>query len=224
MTVITEFTIPAEAFALARTLEAVPDATIEIERHATHSREWIMPFLWTTGEAADTVESALRADPTVDDVTRVGQVGDIAQFTVTWDSSFQKLIDDIVDRQGIIQEAEAANGQWYLKLKFVDRDAVREFQAYFDEHGYPFELERLSDETALKEREYDLTPAQRDALVTALEMGYFDVPRKTQIGALAAELGISTSAVSQRLRRGTRNLTRNTLTHRPRDELTGAGG
>lgn len=220
MTVITEFTIPAEAFALDRTLEAVPDATIEIERHATHSRKWIMPFLWTTGVAVDTIEEALRADPTVVDVTQVGQAGDTGQFTVEWAASFQNLIDDIVDRQGIIQEAEAANGLWYLKLKFVDRDAVREFQAYFDEHGDPFELERLYDGTALKEREYNLTPEQHTVLVTALDMGYFAVPRESQIGELAAELEISTSAVSQRLRRATRNLTENTLTFGPPDTLT----
>lgn len=221
MTVITEFRIPAEAFALERTLEVVPDATIEIERHATHSREWVMPFLWTTGAAVDSIEDALRADPTVVDVTNVGQTEDVGQFTVEWTTSFQNLIDDIVDRQGIVQEAQAANGLWYLKLKFLDRDAVREFQAYFDEHGYPFELERLYDGTALKEREYDLTREQRIALVVALELGYFEVPRETQIGELAAELGISTSAVSQRLRRATRNLTKNTLTHGPPESLAG---
>lgn len=223
MTVITEFTIPAEAFVLDRTLSEVPDATFEIERHATHSREWIMPFLWTTGEPADTIEDALRDDPTVDAVTQVGNVDTIGQFTVEWEASFQDLIDDIVDRQGIIQEAKAANGLWYLKLKFLNRDAVREFQSYFAEQDYPFELERLYDGTARKQREYDLTPEQRAALVTALEMGYFDVPRETQIGALAAELGVSTSAVSQRLRRATRNLTENTLTHGPPDSLTGEG-
>lgn len=221
MTVITEFTIPAEAFALDRTLEAVPEVTIEVERHATHSREWIMPFLWTTGADPATLEEAFRADPTVDAVTRLDQAGDVGQFTVEWADDVQELVDDIVDRQGVIQEAEAANGLWYLKLKFVDQDAVREFQTYFEEHGYTFELERLYDGTALREREYDLTPEQRTALVTALELGYFAVPREIQIGELAAELGISTSAVSQRLRRATRNLTENTLTLTPSDALTG---
>ena len=220
MTVVTEFTIPAAAIALGRTQEAVPDGTNEIERHATHSREWIMPFLWTTGADPAAVEEALRADPSVDAVTRHDQTGDIGQFTVEWADDFQALVDEIVDRRGIVQEAEAANGQWYLKLKFVDRDAVREFQAYFEAHGHAFELERLYDGTALKEREYGLTPEQHAALVTALELGYFAVPREVQIEELAAALDISTSAVSQRLRRATRNLTENALTLSPPDTLT----
>lgn len=220
MAVITEFTVPAEAFALARTLEAVPDVIIEVERHATHSRKWIMPFLRTTGADPATVEEALRADPSVDAVTRVDQTDDVGQFTVEWVDDVQQLVDDIVDRQGIIQKAEAANGLWYLKLKFVDQDAVRGFQTYFEEHGYTFELERLYDGTAMKEREYDLTPEQRNALVTALELGYFAVPREVQIEALAAELGISTSAVSERLQRATRNLAESTLTLGPSDALT----
>lgn len=220
MSVITEFTIPAEAFALHKTLEVVPDATIEIERHATHSREWIMPFLWTTGTDTAAIGDALRADPTTQNVHEIETSGSIGHYRVEWREAFQNVIDDIVDRHGIIQEAEATNGQWYLKLKFIDRDAVRDFQAYFDDQGYQFELERLYDATAVREREYDLTPEQHTALTTALQLGYFAVPRRTQIGDLATELGISTTAVSQRLRRATRNLTENTLTIDAPDTLT----
>lgn len=56
----------------------------------------------------------------------------------------------------------------------------------------------------------------------ALERGYFSVPRDAQIGDLADELGVSTNAVSQRLRRAMENLTRNTLAVAPPERIPGA--
>lgn len=212
MSIIAEFTVPAEAFALEDTFERTSDAAIEVERLATHSREWVMPFLWVTGNDIGTVQRALRDDPSVAELQAMDTDGAVGQFNIEWSDDVQQVVDQIVDQHGIIQEAEATDGVWYLKLKFIDQKALGEFRSYFDEQGYAFELQSLYEGTAPKEREYDLTTEQREALVTALEMGYFAVPRDAQIEELADELGISTNAVSQRLRRATENLTRNTLT------------
>lgn len=51
-------------------------------------------------------------------------------------------------------------------------------------------------------RQWDLTPAQREALALAHEMGYFSVPRETTASEVAAALGIGKSAFLERLRRG----------------------
>ncbi|GAB7018629.1 helix-turn-helix domain-containing protein [Halostagnicola bangensis] len=212
MSIITEFTVPAEAFALEETFEEVPNVTIEIERLATHSREWVMPFLWATDGDLDALESALRNDSSISELKVIDVTDDIGYFNVTWTEEIEEMIDQIVNKHGIVQEARAANGRWHLKLQFVDQETLKEFQEYFREQNYSLELERLYDGTAPKEREYDLTPPQREALVAALEMGYFSVPRDSQIGDIAEELEVSTNAVSQRLRRATGNLTRNVLT------------
>lgn len=212
MSVITELTIPAESFALQRTFEEIPDLTIEIERLATHSREWVMPFLWTSDAEVDEVERALQADPTIDHLQRIGHSQEIGQFKVEWNEEFQQLIDQIVNQHGIMLEAKATNDEWFLKLKFINQDSVQKFQGYFQRQGYGFELQRLYDGTAPKDREYGLTSEQREVLVVALQTGYFSIPRGAQIGDLADELDISTNAVSQRFRRAVRNLTKNTLT------------
>lgn len=211
MSVVTEFTIPASSFALGRTFEAVPDLTIEVERLATHSREWVMPFVWVTSGDLDAVEAALREDPTVGSLQRLDDTDGIAEFSVEWSEDVQALVDRIVDQRAVLQEAEAADGTWFLKLRFTDQEAVGEFRTHFQGRDYGFELRRLYEGRPPNEREYDLTTEQREALVTALERGYFDVPREAEGGDLADELGISTNAVSQRLRRATRNLTRNAL-------------
>lgn len=212
MSVIAEFTIPAESFALDRTFETVPDVTIEIERLATHSREWVMPFLWVSADDPESATAELREDRCIDELTVLHEGEDASYANVHWSEDVQSLVDRLVDQHGIMQEAEASDGTWYLKLQFVDRGALEAFQEFFHERGHDFELQRMYDGSAPREREYDLTPEQSHALVAALEMGYFAVPREAQIGDLAEELDVSTNAVSERLRRATANLTGNTLT------------
>jgi predicted DNA binding protein len=51
-------------------------------------------------------------------------------------------------------------------------------------------------------KRWSITPAQEEALRTALEMGYFSVPREADAGEVAAELGVGKSAFLERLRRG----------------------
>ncbi|WP_290819189.1 helix-turn-helix domain-containing protein [Halovivax sp.] len=45
----------------------------------------------------------------------------------------------------------------------------------------------------------EITPKQWEALELAHERGYYERPRRTNLDELAAELGVSKSAVSQRL-------------------------
>ena len=66
------------------------------------------------------------------------------------------------------------------------------------ERIYPLGTE---DDDAVAQQ-WDLTPAQEEALRTALRMGYFEVPRRATAGAVASELGIGKSAFLERLRRG----------------------
>ena len=68
-------------------------------------------------------------------------------------------------------------------------------------------LERISPlgdegDGAAVESRWNLTPAQSEALETAHEMGYFEVPRQAAAADVAAELGVSKSAFLERLRRG----------------------
>jgi predicted DNA binding protein len=57
------------------------------------------------------------------------------------------------------------------------------------------------DDEAVAQR-WDVTPAQEVALRTALETGYFSVPREVTAEEVADELGISKSAFLERLHRG----------------------
>ena len=223
MSIIAEFTLPAEAFALQQTFESSPPVRIEIERLATHSRDWVMPFLWATSDDIEAIEHALRDDPSIEELTVMGSTDRIREFNVIWSDRIQEQIDEIINKQGIMQEAEAVGGTWHLKLKFVDQQALRDFQAYFQERESSFELQRLYQASDPTERAFGLTPEQRDALVVALNSGYFSVPRDTQSQELAEQLDISTNALSQRLRRATGNLAKHTLLTSPPDDTADTG-
>jgi predicted DNA binding protein len=56
-----------------------------------------------------------------------------------------------------------------------------------------------------------VTGPQREALVLAVERGYYDIPRRCSTAELAAVLGVSDQAVSERLRRGIATLVERTL-------------
>ncbi|MFC6763643.1 helix-turn-helix domain-containing protein [Natrinema soli] len=68
------------------------------------------------------------------------------------------------------------------------------------------ELKRIYVEREPRRREFTVTPEQRAALTTALKRGYYAVPREAKQEEIAAELGISENALSERLRRGTARL------------------
>lgn len=46
---------------------------------------------------------------------------------------------------------------------------------------------------------HSITDKQREAIETAIEAGYYETPRRADLSELAEELGVSRSAVSQRL-------------------------
>lgn len=91
-----------------------------------------------------------------------------------------------------------------ISMLVSDVEAVRHVLGCIDEVGPAVRLESMSVETprqANVEVDVDeITPKQWEALALAFEKGYYDRPRTVDLEALAEELAISKSAVSQRLR------------------------
>jgi predicted DNA binding protein len=207
MSLVGEFTVPAEDFALGDALEAVPELRVEVERLATHSREWVMPFLWVASEHLDRFESALADDETVATAESLDRFDSAGLYMVEWDESVKRRVDALIDRQAIVQEA-VADDEWFLKLRFSEPANLSAFQRHFESD---FELHRKYRTTEPKQGEFGLTPEQRETLVLASELGYFAVPRETTVENIADRLGISANSVSQRLRRAHDALVRNAL-------------
>ncbi|MBS7617513.1 helix-turn-helix domain-containing protein, partial [Candidatus Bathyarchaeota archaeon] len=80
---------------------------------------------------------------------------------------------------------------------------VKDIVSTLEELG--FELKILGIER-FRGRGLVLTEKQEMALRIALEMGFFDYPKKSTISDISRKLGISSSTLSERMRRGIRRL------------------
>lgn len=210
MSVIADFTVPAEGLALAETFAASPTMTVEFERLVAYSREFVLPFLWVTGREFEQFERALETDPTVQTATVADDFGETRLYKMHWVGAVVSAVDLILDHEGVILEAEGRGGEWQLKLRFDDRDQLTVFHDHFSEHG-PITLHQIFAPEAPLAGEFNLTEKQRDALVAAFEAGFYDVPRAVTATELAARFDLSQQAYSNRLRRGTAALIETTL-------------
>lgn len=217
MSVIGDFTVPSDSFALHHALTSAPEVTVEADRLASHSTREVLPFLWASGGDSEQFEAAFDADQTVDSATVAERTDDGALYRLQWADEVCELVDEMVDHHAAIVEASAQDGEWDLRLRFAEEDQISEFQRYFRDSGRDFEVHHLSRPSEPRQREFGLTTEQYEALVAAVRNGYFEVPRGTSVDELGALLGISANSVSQRLRRGNETLVRNALIVAPGD-------
>lgn len=97
------------------------------------------------------------------------------------------------------------------------QDQIRDTIAGFEAAGTDVTLRQLRgyrvEDTPLDR----LTERQREVLRVAFERGYYDVPRSASTSAVAAELGLDDSTVSEHLQRAERNLIGAVLGRSPHD-------
>jgi hypothetical protein len=109
-------------------------------------------------------------------------------------------------------EASATDGEWTMKFRFPDRSALGDFRSFYRSNDIDVRIHRLYDLTQPKLGRYNVTEKQREALIRALEMGHFDIPREATQADVGEALGITANSVSERLRRGQTNLINDSLT------------
>ncbi|SFC35329.1 HTH DNA binding domain-containing protein [Halobiforma haloterrestris] len=113
-----------------------------------------------------------------------------------------KLFQQIVaENDGAILAAHGRDGRWSLQLLYHDRESVSASHDLFGQYDFRVEVTRISTPEDLERERTALTDTQYETIVTAHELGYFDVPRRITLEELAAELDVSHQALSERLRR-----------------------
>ncbi|MFB6080766.1 MAG: helix-turn-helix domain-containing protein [Haloferacaceae archaeon] len=202
MSVVAQFSVPADAFELGDALEVRRGIRIRLETMIP-TGETVIPYLWVPNRDGDAVERALRASPLVADVRAVNELDDETLFRVSWAPDIDGLIDAIDASKAVILHGEGQGDRWSFRARFPEHDDLSSFYRTCLDEGIPIEMREvhdpLDDATA---DGFGLTDDQRVALRTALEEGYFAVPRGITLVELAEMLGVSDSAVSQRIRRG----------------------
>ena len=209
---IATFSLPHDAVALEQTFQELPGLKVEAERIVTHSRAWGRSGLWTANATFESIDEVLTADSSVNKIIDDYEFADEKYYLLDWTNDVDDRIDIYIDRPASILDAEADADSWQIRIRFFSRDQFDVFRHTLNEKGIAFKLRDLTEPGAPRETFGDLTPDQRDALVVAWESGYFEIPRQTTTREIAAELGISHQALSERLRRGITNLVGATLT------------
>lgn len=220
MSVIGEFTVLSDDFALHRALRAAPEMIVEIERVVATMEDKIMPYFWVSGGNQPDFEEAFRNDDSIRNTALVDSAGDSVLYRAEWTKNVESIVYAYTDIGATILQATGRDEEWELQFRFDDHEKVSQFQHYCDQNDIQFELNRLhEEEQPMASAQYGLTPKQRETLVTALETGYYDIPQAVTMEELAAELEISQQALSKRLHNGHRNLVRTALTvSHPKDQ------
>lgn len=201
MSTVIEFTVPAEACALGRSLGDDPRARLELDR-VVPTGDTVMPFFWVWNRDPDAFVEAARDEEAIEEVTIVDRVDDGALLSARWNREAAGTLFAIARTQGALLDARVANGEWRFEVRFDDTASTAEFRQFCADYGVPLSIQRVASASPREDDRFGLTTEQREALTIAYEQGYFAEPRSATLEDVANALGISPRAVAGRLRRG----------------------
>jgi len=212
MGVIATIEIGADDFALGSALADGPDLRIRLERVVPVDGRPV-PYLWVDTTHLDAIESAFRDEADVASFSIVDTTDEEALLRVEWAHRVADFFELLCETDATVLEGVGNDGVWRLDLRFEREDELTAFHRRCTDRGIDVAVGAIHDADASARPGIDaeLTATQRETLRLAYETGYFEVPRRINLVELAARLGVSDSAASQRLRRGTGTLLAATL-------------
>jgi hypothetical protein len=206
-----QFHVESVTFPLSETLATVPDARVQFVRVAI-SPAIVSPHFWSTAEDSEAFDEALRRDSTVETSVRLDTYHGNTLYHVDWTDEAVESVPSYEPETVSVLDAFGTKDGWFLQARFPDRDALTSFRNVLHDAGIRFTTLQLSaTERSHPGVAFGLTPKQTEAVVRAFERGYFESPRRTTLDTIAADLGISQQALSDRLRRALDGLVRNTV-------------
>lgn len=211
MSVIVELRLPSDQFELGRILAMEERMSISLETMVPIGDRPI-PFFRLRDGARDSFQQQVSENPTVNDIHVVNATDEQVLYALDWASAEDKFIDGIRSMDGYVLEATGSEGTWAFELRFPSHDSLAGFREHCSEAGFPIDIQRIYNPTKPEAGPwFGLTVAQREALMRAVEAGYYSIPRRCSTQDLADEFGISDQAVTERLRRAIHTLVDNTL-------------
>lgn len=222
MGLVAEFEIHCDALPLVDVAGAVPEATLVLDLQFNHGPRPL--FLATvTGGARSEIEAALTDAADVREWALVGEAGETRRYQAHPAHGLDEQLGDHVDDlsgleslatvEAIVERIAVLPDGWRQTGWFASREAFTEFSSFWQrETG--FRLCRLTHDGEPEAPGEGLTDRQYEALRTAYELGYFEVPRRTSLTDVGAELGITASSASERLRRALTQLIQETVATR----------
>lgn len=206
---VIEFTIPAEEFPLGSVFETLPDVAVELERLVPHG-EHIIPYFWVRGVSAD-VGEAFTDHAGLASIRLVDSVENEYLMRAEWDRDYVGVLTALSETHLVVLSGTGTRDGWDFEVRGESREEISLFRSYCQDHDIPISITAVHALLPIKSEGYGLTETQREALVLAYELGYFDSPSKVTLSEVADKLGITQQSLSSRLRRGHRQLVGATL-------------
>lgn len=241
MSLIAEYEIGCEHLPLVEVAAAVPEATLTVAV-GQPNQGGLPPFVVRVADGrVDAVERAFDRAAFVGEYSRIGSAPETARYRILPAATMEEQLGRHVDQpetlralagnDSIIERIEVTPAGWRQQRWFADRAAFDRYCAFWRENADSFSLSCLTDaEDVVETTPADgLTDRQREAIRAAYEMGYFEIPRTASLEEVAAELGITASSLSERLRRAQTHLVETTVAatgvyKRPHGWETGVAG
>jgi predicted DNA binding protein len=210
MSVIVEFSLPDDEFELARILPIDDGASVTLET-IVPTDDQAIPLVRLHDASREAFEESLRANPGIDDLSIVEDTGSETLYALSWDSTRDAFVQGVREANATILEGFGTPETWTFRLRLPSHGALEAFREYCNDAGIRYTFERIASPTDPDtDPWYGLTQPQREALLRAVEEGYYAIPRRISTQELADELGISDQAVTERLRRAIVTLVTNT--------------
>lgn len=194
---------------LRSALSAVPDMRLSWEDTTPIDDERTRILLWADGGDFEAFEAAVEDDPTVTSPERSVRFGDrrLYQFQVIGEGDEPTIYPVIVEQGTIVHRFVGTYEGWECRCTFPSGAEFAVFRDTCAAENIDMTLHsRYEQQPTTSPFAPNLTDPQQELLLTALEAGYFEIPRDASLAEVGERVGITGNAASQRLRRGMRTL------------------
>lgn len=200
--VVAQVTVPPEDFRLGHALAACETIRVELEQVVPLGSDR-PPFAWISGSSTERAERAVAADADVRRLQVVDRDGARLLARLTWIEEELPFLAALFEGGATCTKCVGRDGSWHFTLRFPTHESFSSFLKRCSKGGMDITLNSVRPHwKAEGTHGGDLTPSQYEILSQALDEGYFSIPREITLAELAAELDISDTAASQRIRRG----------------------
>ena len=202
MSVVLDVSVPTESFALGQVLSTASDVRVELERLVPMGADRSL-HLWARGTNRSAFTRSVRSDPRVDAFVPLEECDERTLYRLELSDTTGAIVTAVCETDAVIVRG-TLDEEWQFRFRFPDHDRMSTFHDRCRSDGVPIRVDRVDRTNGDGDRAdvHGLSDPQREALVVALERGYFATPSETDLEALASEFDISHQALSSRLRRG----------------------
>ncbi|KZN25681.1 hypothetical protein A4G99_04300 [Haladaptatus sp. R4] len=210
MSFIVEIEVPTDSFPLGELVQQYPEARIELDQ-LVPSEDRLLPFFWIRNVNPDEIDEIELGAPSLESIIVLDDTGEALLCRAVWNRTRPGFHDIFMNEQMTLLRGSGSSDGWYFQFRFTHHAAANQLREDLTTREIPFEVIRVYSVREMRERQYDLTSDQYEALVATHQAGFFETPRRATLAEVACTLDISPQALSTRYRRGLNSLLDTTL-------------